>query len=145
MLCSRKKSRFLLAFLGNNYRRWLSPSSPHQRRLAMIGHQDGKLISIRLFLQSCLLLFQVSSITNWTMALWNYDAPRFSRDPWDLFEPEPFESTLFSSPFGLPRRHALRSHGSLVREVASDKDKYQVASMKIYVSLFFIWIQLVNS
>ncbi len=64
------------------------------------------------------------------MALWNYDIPRFSRDHWNLFEPdEPFESTLSSSRFKFHRRHALRFHGleSLVREVASDKDKYQVA------------------
>ncbi len=73
------------------------------------------------------------------MALWNYYAPRFLReDPWDLFEPEPFESTLLSSPFGLPRRRALRSTSPgtrRVNEVVSDKDKYQVKVPSIVFTL----------
>ncbi len=76
------------------------------------------------------------------MALWNYDpysafimdTPRLSRDPWGLFEPEPLSTLL--SPIGLSRR-ALRSRGigspAVIREVVSDKDKYQV---KFYINLF---------
>ena len=83
------------------------------------------------------------------MALWNYDpyspfiveTPRLPRDPWGLFEPEPLEywpeSSLLMSPFGLPSR-ALRSRGigtptaKQIREVVSDKDKYQVKLWPIH-------------
>ena len=87
------------------------------------------------------------------MALWNYDpystfvmeTPRIPQDLRGLFEPEPLEywpeSSLLLSPFdrrfsGLPIR-ALRSRGigspaaKQIREVVSDKDKYQVRLLPI--------------